>query len=72
MSDRQVPSPHSFLLTLQSTLPPTRLAPVVVSLDKMQPELQAVLKSLHRLLSRLKSLEAIHSYSIHVQDMLLN
>ena len=72
MNDRLVPSPYSFLLTLQSTQPPIRMAPLVLSSDKMRSALEAVLISYHRQLSRLKSLETIPSYSIHVQDMLLN
>jgi hypothetical protein len=72
MSERPVSSPHSFLLTLQYAQPPIRLAPVDLSLDKMRPGLEAVLNSYHCLFSRLKSPEIIPSYSIPVQDMLLN
>jgi hypothetical protein len=72
MSERLVRSPHSFLLTLQSTEPPIRLAPVALSLDKMRPELEVLLNSYHRLMSRLKSLQNIRSYSTHIQDILLN
>jgi hypothetical protein len=61
MSDRPVPSPHSFLLTLQSTQPPIRFAPLALSLDKLRSVLEAVPFSYHPLLSRLKSLETIPS-----------
>ena len=57
MSDRLVSSPHSSLLTLQSTQPPIHLAPVAVSLDKMLPRFAAVLNSYHCLMSKLKALK---------------
>jgi len=68
MSERLVPSPRSFLLTLQSTHP-IRLATVACSLDKMRPGLEALLNTCHRLTPRLKSFETIPSYSIYVQGM---